>query len=721
MTADAPGSQAQAAARAGTPRVAIVIVSYNTRKLIRRCLESLQARPSRTPLEVVVVDNASRDGSVEMLQAEFPHVRVVANRRNLGYSAAVNIGLESTASDYVLILNPDIVVAEGAVDRLVEFMDATPDAGIAAAKLLNTDGTLQYSCRGFYTPMTLLMRRTPLGKLRPNSRTIRRHLMLDYDHATPRAVDWVIGACMMVRRAAADSVGGMDERFFLYFEDVDWCFRMSRQGWKVWYLPQAEMVHEHRRESARPRLSRSFWAHLGSMLRFYEKWNRWAYVAKRYREILKVAVFVLADLVATNLAFLGAYGLRVVLASRFDNPLYTLENYDNFWIFTNIVVLLAMYFSGQYRIGRGKRAIDELFEIGRALFVAVVVVMASTYITRERLISRAVVVLFFFLATGLLWGLRRGIRNLHARLLEMHLDLRRVAIVGTEEEARELRSLFAARPALGLDVVGHVALGDAGRRALGGLERIGEIVHTHRIQQVLVAPSAAQAENVGRMLLQLRRRAVEVQVMSGFADLMSRTARVERLAEVPVLAFGRDTLHPLHAAGKRSLDVAGALVLLVLGAIPAVLYCLVARRRGVSPYWYEPCLGRDACPFDMPRVRQGLRFPPSDCVNLPAALAVLRGTLSLVGPYPLPAAAAAGLADWQQLRFDVRPGLTGFWRTLPESDVDLERVVQLDLHYIQSGSLGLDFRLLLQTLGHMLAGRGARLELGPPTELPEGP
>ena len=114
-----------------------------------------------------MVDNASHDGSVDMLAAEFPWVWVLANRRNLGYAAAVNQGLEATRGDYVLVLNPDIVVCEGAVDHLVDFMAATPDCGIAAAKLLNTDGTMQHSCRSFYTPRTLLMRRTPLGKLFP--------------------------------------------------------------------------------------------------------------------------------------------------------------------------------------------------------------------------------------------------------------------------------------------------------------------------------------------------------------------------------------------------------------------------------------------------------------------------------------------------------------------------------------------------------------------------
>jgi hypothetical protein len=461
---------------------------------------------------------------------------------------------------------------------------------------------------------------------------IRRHLMLDYDHAEPRAVDWVIGACMMVRRTAAEAVGGMDERFFLYFEDVDWCYRMLRQGWKVFYLPQAEMVHEHRRDSAKPRLSRSFWAHLGSLLRYYEKWNRFAYGLKRYREFSKVTVFALSDLAAANLAFLAAYGVRSGLAHRFTNPIYTFEVYHNFWVFTNIVVLLALFFSGQYRLGRGKPAADELFEIARALFVATVVTMASTYITRERLISRVVVALFYVFCVALVWTFRRALRALHSRLLEMHLDLRRLAIVGNEEEARELRSLLSNRPELGLDVVGWVDPEQRGRRSLGVLADIVSVVREHRIQQVLVAPSAAHVESVAKMVLQLRRRAVDVQVMSGFADILSHRARVERLADLPVLSFGRDTLHVVNAAAKRAADIAGASLMLLVGLVPAVLYWAVARLRRVPLYRYERRLGLDACPFDLPLVHAAVRLPATDFVNLPALVAVLRGKMSIVGP-----------------------------------------------------------------------------------------
>jgi lipopolysaccharide/colanic/teichoic acid biosynthesis glycosyltransferase len=215
------------------------------------------------------------------------------------------------------------------------------------------------------------------------------------------------------------------------------------------------------------------------------------------------------------------------------------------------------------------------------------------------------------------------------------------------------------------------------------------------------------------MVLELRRRAVDVKVMSGLADILGHKTRVERLADVPVLCFERDTLYPLNATAKRGLDLVGAAVLIVLGAVPAVLYWAAARLRGVPMFRYERRLGRDACPIDLPVVHETQGLVPSDFVNLPAWVAVLRGRLSLVGPYPLPPEAAADLAEWQRLRFSLRPGITGYWRTLRPEETDLESVVRLDIFYMQNWSIGLDFRLLLQSLGNMLLGRGARLNLGP--------
>jgi lipopolysaccharide/colanic/teichoic acid biosynthesis glycosyltransferase len=322
-----------------------------------------------------------------------------------------------------------------------------------------------------------------------------------------------------------------------------------------------------------------------------------------------------------------------------------------------------------------------------------------------------VVVLFYVLATFGVWSFRAVLRSLHRRILEMRLDLRRLAIVGTLEETRELRSRLVARPELGLDVVGGIAP-HGGPRALGALEDLPRVVQEHRIQEVLVAPSAARVEAVARMVLRLRRRAVDVTVVSGFADILSHRARIERLADLPVLHFERDTLYTVNAGGKRAADILAAAAFLVVAAPACVLYWLVARARGRPLFVRSQRVGRAACPFVFPRVNDALGLVPTDFVNLPAWLAVLRGRLSLVGPYPLEPAAVAGLDEWQRIRFDVRPGMAGFWRALRPEEADLETLLRLDLHYVQNWSMGLDFRLLLQSLGSMLRGRMPRLEGG---------
>ena len=331
-----------------------------------------------------------------------------------------------------------------------------------------------------------------------------------------------------------------------------------------------------------------------------------------------------------------------------------------------------------------------------------------------------VIVITFALSWAFAWAARRLLRSLHRRILEMHLDLRRVAIVGTHDESRELRLRLSLHPELGLDIVGYVDAQHDTRRALGRYEDLADVVREHRIQEVIVAPSAAQTERVARMVMSLRDRAVAVKVVSGFADILSHKAQVERLADVPVLSFQRDTLYTAAASLKRGVDILVALLMLILGAPGCMVYWLLAKLRRKPLFLRGQWLGLGACPIEVPMVNKDLGLPPSDLVNLPAWAAVLRGTLSVVGPCPLPRDSEVQLEEWQRARFDVRPGITGFWRLLRQEEVDLETILRLDLHYVQNWSMGLDFRLLLQSLGSMLLGRGVGHSLSHPASLTGG-
>jgi GT2 family glycosyltransferase len=224
--------------------LSIVIVNYNTERLLKGCLESVYAGANGTPLDIWVVDNHSRDGSVAMLKSLFPTVRVIENDANVGFSRANNLVVAQSRSDYILLLNPDTVILEDAIERMVRFMDAHPEAGIAGCKVLNRDGTLQLACRRrIPTPEVAFYRLTGLSKLFPQSRIMAKYNMTYESPDRMHEVDAVSGAFLMIRRQVVEKIGLLDERFFMYGEELDWCLRAKRAGWAVLYYPDAQILH----------------------------------------------------------------------------------------------------------------------------------------------------------------------------------------------------------------------------------------------------------------------------------------------------------------------------------------------------------------------------------------------------------------------------------------------------------------------------------------------
>jgi GT2 family glycosyltransferase len=299
------------AARNPTPDLSVCILSWNTRDLLRRCLASiydptdsevqsalthagLAAAPvpagapvaallasGRGPLaqedetaaqrvEILVFDNASSDGSAEMVAAEFPRARLHRSDTNLGFPGGNNAGYALSRGRYFLLLNSDTVVAPGAFEELVRFADARPRAGIVGPRVLNPDGSIQMSCRRFPTLGAGLFRNTPLGKLFPNNRYTRDYLMADWSHDVERAVDWVSGCALMARREMIDEIGLLDEGFFMYCEDVDWCYRAGKAGWEVLYAPRATIIHEIGRSTDQA-VNRMIVQFHKSMYRFFRK------------------------------------------------------------------------------------------------------------------------------------------------------------------------------------------------------------------------------------------------------------------------------------------------------------------------------------------------------------------------------------------------------------------------------------------------------------------
>ncbi len=251
--------------------LSIIIVSYNTKDLLLQCLKSIyKENIIKSIFEVIVVDNNSSDATCGMIKQEFPRVRLVENADNKGFTKANNQGIRISRGNYILFLNPDTVVKNNVFDKMVEFMGLHPEAGIVGPKLLYPNGSLQLSCRRFYTLRAILMRRTFLGKIFPYSKSLKNHLMTDWDHNEIHEVDWLLGACLMIRRELINQIGLLDEKYKMYFEDVDLCYRVKKAGYKIYYYSDADVIHYHRRESAQRFSKKTIW-HIQSAIRFFDK------------------------------------------------------------------------------------------------------------------------------------------------------------------------------------------------------------------------------------------------------------------------------------------------------------------------------------------------------------------------------------------------------------------------------------------------------------------
>ncbi len=230
--------------------LSIIILNYKTKNFLRTCLRGIRMFDHGLEYEIIVVDNDSRDGSVELVKTEFPDVKLIEATTNLGHAGGNNIGIKEARGKYVLLLNTDIAVLENSIRALYDFMETHPEAALAGPRLLNPDKTVQASSLRFPKMATPIFRRTVFGRLPYARRELASYSMEDCDRTKTRPVDWVMSSALMARREAIERVGGMDDAFFVYFADVDWCRRFWESGEKVWYVADAAMVHYHRRESA---------------------------------------------------------------------------------------------------------------------------------------------------------------------------------------------------------------------------------------------------------------------------------------------------------------------------------------------------------------------------------------------------------------------------------------------------------------------------------------
>jgi len=275
--------------------LSICIVNWNVEALLRQCLRAIFDNTKGVNLEVIVVDNNSKDESVRMVEKEFPQVKLIANHFNAGFTKANNQAIMMAKGRYLLILNPDTEVIDNALKKMIQFMDSKHDCAALGPKLLNTDGSLQRSCRIFPTLETMFYSALFLDQLLPGSTTFGKYFMTWWNFDSVREVDQPMGSALMVRKTALDKVGAFDENIFIWFDEVDLCYRIKKAGGKIFFTPDAKIKHH---------LSRSFqqWKSMPQMIRGTFIWRKSRnYFFRKHYDVLSVLMLWLFDLLQVSL------------------------------------------------------------------------------------------------------------------------------------------------------------------------------------------------------------------------------------------------------------------------------------------------------------------------------------------------------------------------------------------------------------------------------------
>lgn len=261
-------------------RLSIAINSYKSPELLRLALSALQKHLHETSFqyEILVVDSATEEATEMLMREEFPLVRFFPNRANVGFGRLINRSIKEARGEYLFCINADIIVEVDTLPKLLQYAEAHPEIGLIGPKQLNFNGAIQESCYHFYRPQTILYRRTWLGKLPSGKRHLAWFTLKDYDRKQSRSVDWILGSALFCSRENALRIGPMDDRFFLYMEDVDWCRRFWEAGLKVVYYPEAFVYHYHVKGSAKGGfllsllMNRLTWYHIESALKYFLKY-----------------------------------------------------------------------------------------------------------------------------------------------------------------------------------------------------------------------------------------------------------------------------------------------------------------------------------------------------------------------------------------------------------------------------------------------------------------
>jgi O-antigen biosynthesis protein len=651
--------------------LSIIIVNYNVKEFLQNLLHSISKSSAHLNYEIIIVDNASNDGSVEFIREKFPDVILIANEENLGFSRANNIGMKVAKGKYILLINPDTLVSEDTLGKMTDFFQQNPKVGLAGCKILNPDGTLQLACRrSFPGPWTSFCKVTGLSNLFPQSRLFAKYNLTFLDPDQSYEVDAISGSFMMFRKELYEKIGGLDENFFMYGEDLDFCYRTQKAGYKVFYVHSTQIIHYKGESTKRSgldetkifynamhlfvkkHLSGSFL--VGMILQSAIIFRKlFAFLGKRKFTLLAV----LLDFIFFNLTLWVAEKSYIIFRSRWSGfPALSLPI-----VFT---IPALIHITTAWILGNYKRKGFPILKNFGAIIISFFFVVSLSFFFKEFAYSRGVIILTYFTLffTLTLWRISaKMFLNLSP---QKNKELQsRTLVVGVGQQAVDIAKKLKIKLTDLHNIIGLISITNKevgseidGMRVLGSTENIRKVIQDHKINEVIFSSFDLSYNQIMRIVAGSQNDNIDFRLIGNNLDFLVGKTFVSVLDNTPVIELNYNISNPAIKSIKRVFDI--SLSVVVLFFIYPFIYLIAHMKKEQSAFQ-----------------KFILKIPK-----------VFSGQFSFVGPDGIDGSGEFYLG---------RKGLTGLWFIEDSQGIDSEK---LNIYYAKNQNVWLDMEILGKTL-----------------------
>ncbi len=676
-------------------RVSVLMVSYNVKNYVDHALDAV-LRSDFQNHDVILMDNNSFDGTVDFVRKHYPSVKVVANKTNLGFGKAVNQAATEARGDYLLILNPDTVIKEDTISTLLNYLEQNEHVGMVGPKILNADGSFQPACkRSFPSLHVAIPKILGLSKLFPKAKWAGKYNLSYLDPDQEHTVDAISGACMLLRKNLFQKLGGFDEQFFMFGEDLDICRRMWDMNVEIHYVPTTQIVH-YQGESSKSAPFDCINAFYNAMMIFADKHfsTGQSFLTKtvirtgiflrklitQIGELRSQIISVIIDTCVVTFAFL------IAIPSRFDHfePIVVSKGlvpgvYIVFWLIVGAIFQLY----SRYILSYTRAILSSLV----GFFIAV----AFTYFFKQYAFSRLVIILATAIITIFIPGWRILIHYLMSKgflrpIKEKHniLFTRKAIIVGSGQEGIRIANHLLKRFDTGLDIIGfsdnYPRYDKLPLPFLGILSDLRGIVRTHAIRELIFSSAVFTNEEILKCMEHTKEMRLTYRMVPRHQDILLGKASIDEIGDFFFVNIEYTLFHRVHALTKRIFETVIASAIVVIFSPLFLLRCLIGLPKKVE-FW-----GQDSCHFGGYLFKSNSGF----IRKFPLLIAIISGHMSLVGSTLI-------MSTEKDPKSICRPGLTGLERIRNINFNEQDRRL-LDHYYVQNQSLSFDIEILLKTV-----------------------